>query len=200
MARVVIMAVVVEGRSKSEVARDYGVSRQWVQTLVRRYRTEGEAAFEPRSRRPHSSPRRTADAVEDAIVALRKELAGAGHDAGAETIGWHLRQRTGSAPSTATIWRVLSRRGFVTAQPHKTTTGGRATSRPTLSARSGSGSSGTPRTRRGWRWSSSRPTTAGNRSGAPSTRPCSATSRRTWRTADVEEGWRPARQVKHADA
>jgi transposase InsO family protein len=119
MARVVITAVLVEGRSKSEVARDYGVSRQWVQILVARFLTEGEAAFEPRSRRPRTNPRRTADDVEDAIVALRKELAEAGHDAGAETIAWHLRKRAGSAPSVATIWRVLSRRGFVTAQPHK---------------------------------------------------------------------------------
>lgn len=29
MARVVITAVVLEGRSKSEVAREYGVSRGW---------------------------------------------------------------------------------------------------------------------------------------------------------------------------
>jgi transposase len=36
MARVVIMAVVAEGRSKSAVARDYGVSRRWVQILVAR--------------------------------------------------------------------------------------------------------------------------------------------------------------------
>jgi transposase InsO family protein len=119
MARVLIMAVVVEGRSKSEVARDYGVSRQWVQTLVARYQVEGAAAFEARSRRPHSSPHRTLVEVEDVIVALRKQLAEAGHDAGAETIAWHLRQRTGNAPSVATIWRVLSRRGFVSPQPHK---------------------------------------------------------------------------------
>jgi len=33
MARVVITAVVVEGRARSEVARDYGVSRRWVQPL-----------------------------------------------------------------------------------------------------------------------------------------------------------------------
>jgi len=119
MARVVIMAVVLEGRSKSAVARDYGVSRRWVQTLVARYLAEGETAFAPRSRRPHTSPQRTSQAVEDAIVALRKELAGAGLDAGAETIAWHLRQQAGGAPSVATIWRVLSRRGFVTPQPHK---------------------------------------------------------------------------------
>jgi transposase InsO family protein len=120
MARVVITSVVLEGRSKSEVARDYGLSRQWVQVLVARYLSEGEAAFEPRSRRPRTNPHRISDQVEDAIVALRKELAEAGHDAGAETIAWHLRQRTATAPpSIATIWRVLSRRGFVTAQPHK---------------------------------------------------------------------------------
>ena len=119
MARVVITAVVLEGRPKSAVARDYGVSRRWVQKLAARYLAEGEAAFGPRSRRPLTSPRRTSQAAGDAIVALRKELAEAGHDAGAETIAWHLRQRAGSAPSVATIWRILSRRGFVTPQPHK---------------------------------------------------------------------------------
>jgi transposase InsO family protein len=119
MARVVIMAVVLEGRSRSAVARDYGVSRRWVQTLVARYLAEGESAFEPRSRRPHTSPQRTSQAVEDAIVALRKDLTEAGHDAGAETIAWHLRRQAGSSPSVATIWRILSRRGFVTPQPHK---------------------------------------------------------------------------------
>src|SRR5690348_10179730 len=119
MARVVITAVVLEGRSKSEVARDYGLSRRWVQTLVARYASEGEAAFEPHSRRPHSNPRRIDHSVENAIVALRKQLAEAGHDAGADTIAWHLHRQTGSSPSVATIWRVLSRRGFITPQPHK---------------------------------------------------------------------------------
>ena len=57
-AQLVITAVVVEGRSKSEVARDYEVSRQWVHQLVTRYETEGAAAFQPRSRRPHTNPLR----------------------------------------------------------------------------------------------------------------------------------------------
>jgi transposase InsO family protein len=119
MARVVITAVVLEGRPKSAVARDYGVSRRWVQILVARYLVEGEAAFEPRSRRPRTSPRQTSRAVEDAIAGWRKRLTEAGHDAGAETIAWHLRQQTGCSPSVATIWRILSRRGFVIPQPHK---------------------------------------------------------------------------------
>jgi len=50
-ARLVITAVVTEGRSRGEVARAYGLSQGWVSRLVARYRAEGEAAFEPRSRR-----------------------------------------------------------------------------------------------------------------------------------------------------
>jgi transposase len=64
-AELLITAVVVEGRSKSEVAREYGVSRYWVQTLVRRFETEGIAAYQPRSRRPHSSPHAVTAGLED---------------------------------------------------------------------------------------------------------------------------------------
>lgn len=119
MARVVITAVTVEGRSKSEVARDYGVSRRWVQKLVARFEAEGEAAFEPHSRRPHHSPQRISEETEERIVELRKQLDESGLDAGAETIAWHLQQTNSTVPAVATIWRVLSRRGFVTPQPHK---------------------------------------------------------------------------------
>ena len=49
-AKLVITAVVLEGRSPSEVAVTYGIARSWVYTLVARYRTEGETAFELRSR------------------------------------------------------------------------------------------------------------------------------------------------------
>ena len=72
LARLVITAVTVEGRSKSAVARDYGITRFWVQTLVKRFEAEGEAAFQPRSRRPHTNPRAVSLEVEDQIVRLRK--------------------------------------------------------------------------------------------------------------------------------
>ena len=36
LARLVVTAVRLEGRTKAEVARDYGLSRQWVHELVRR--------------------------------------------------------------------------------------------------------------------------------------------------------------------
>jgi transposase InsO family protein len=119
LARLVVTAVRVEGRSKSQVARDYQVSRRWVHELVKRYDAQGEAGLVPRSRRPRSSPQRTPPALADEIVALRKHLADQGLDAGAHTIAYHLQQRHGAAPAPATIWRILSQRGFVTPQPHK---------------------------------------------------------------------------------
>ncbi|HZN14058.1 MAG TPA: IS481 family transposase [Acidimicrobiales bacterium] len=73
----------------------------------------------PRSKRPLSSPTRVPAKVEDEIIRLRKSLLDQGLDAGAHTIGWHLSRRRGAAPSSATIWRVLARRGFVVPQPQK---------------------------------------------------------------------------------
>jgi transposase InsO family protein len=119
LARLVVTAVRVQGRSKRQVARDYRVSRRWVHELVKRFDAEGEAGLLPRSRRPRSSPQRTPEPVEQEIVELRKNLTEQGLDAGAHTIAYHLHQRHGSAPAPATIWRVLSRRGFVTPQPQK---------------------------------------------------------------------------------
>ena len=119
LARLVVTAVRVEGRSKSEVARDYRVSRRWVQELVKRFDTEGEAGLALRSRRPHTSPQRTPVALAEEIVELRKTLTDQGLDAGAHTIAYHLHQRHGTAPAPATIWRILSRRGFIIPQPHK---------------------------------------------------------------------------------
>jgi transposase InsO family protein len=75
--------------------------------------------LEPRSRRPRTNPGRTSEALEDEIVVLRKALAERGLDAGPHTIAFHLDERHGSCPSVATIWRILSRRGFVTPQPQK---------------------------------------------------------------------------------
>jgi transposase InsO family protein len=121
LAELVITSVLVEGRSKSEVARDYRISRYWVHQLVTRFQVEGEAAYQPRSRRPHRSPHAVSAEVEERIIRLRKELSKQGLDAGAETIRVHLQRHPDGArvPAVSTIWRVLSRRGFITPQPRK---------------------------------------------------------------------------------
>jgi hypothetical protein len=73
----------------------------------------------PRSRRPHSNPQRTASAVAERIVALRRELAGQGLDHGPQTIGWHLEQEQLPVRSTSTIRRILVAAGLVTPEPKK---------------------------------------------------------------------------------
>jgi transposase InsO family protein len=118
-ARLVITAVTVEKRPVADVARSYGVARSWIYTLLARYRAEGEAAFEPRSRQPKASPAAIGGETVELIVALRKELAGRGLDAGPHTIAWHLRHHHQLTVSAAAISRYLTRRGLVTPQPRK---------------------------------------------------------------------------------
>ena len=118
-ARLVITAVVVEGRSQSEVADSYGVSQGWISRLVTRYRLEGEAAFEPRTRRPHTSPGRLPDSTVELILALRTELAGKGLDHGPHTIAWHLTHHHGITVAVSTVHRHLTAAGLITPTPQK---------------------------------------------------------------------------------
>jgi transposase InsO family protein len=118
-ARLVITAVVVEGRSQSEVARAYGVSQSWISRLVARYRAEGEAAFTPRSRRPHTSPTRLPQTTIDLIIELREKLASKGLDHGPHTIAWHLHHHHGLTASVNAIHRHLHAGGYIDPQPQK---------------------------------------------------------------------------------
>jgi transposase InsO family protein len=118
-ARLVITAVVIEGRTQAEVAGTYGVSKGWVSKLIARYRAEGDAAFKPRSRRPKTSPAALDPAVVELILQLRNKLATAGLDAGPDTIAWHLEHHHGSQVSRSTISRHLTHAGLVTPEPKK---------------------------------------------------------------------------------
>ena len=118
-ARLVITALFVAHQTPAEVAARYGVHRAWVYKLKARFEAEGDAALEPRSRRPKTSPTALAPELVDLITRLRNELAEVGLDAGPETIGWHLRHHHGHEVSRATISRTLTRRGLVTPDPRK---------------------------------------------------------------------------------
>ncbi|MDQ3465919.1 MAG: helix-turn-helix domain-containing protein, partial [Actinomycetota bacterium] len=118
-ARLVITAIEVEGRTPAEVIAEYGVSRSWLYELLARYRAEGDAGFEPRSRRPLSSPRTTPQARVDLVLRLRTQLSEASLDAGADTIDWHLTHHHQVTLSRATINRILVRAGAVVPEPAK---------------------------------------------------------------------------------
>jgi transposase InsO family protein len=118
-ARLVITAVILQKRPVAEVARDYGVARSWIYELLARYREEGEAAFVPRSRRPRSSPTATPAATVELVLALRKDLTERGHDAGADTIRWHLQHHHHLLVPRSTVHRILVRNTAVLPDPSK---------------------------------------------------------------------------------
>jgi transposase InsO family protein len=118
-ARLIITAVVIEGRSQAQVARDYHVSKGWVSKLVARYQTEGDTAFEPRSRQPHTRPDATPPPVIDLVLNIRRQLTSQGLDAGADTICWHLKHHHQTALSRATIYRIIRQANLIVAEPRK---------------------------------------------------------------------------------
>jgi transposase InsO family protein len=118
-ARLVLTALFVDHQTPTEVARRYGVHRAWVYKLKARFEAEGEAAFEPRSRRPHTNPTAIPADTIDLILELREKLSTAGLDAGPDTIAWHVAQHHQLQVSAATISRYLTRAGLVTPEPKK---------------------------------------------------------------------------------
>lgn len=84
-ARLVITAITKQGLTQAEAARTYGLSEATVSRHMARHRAEGDAAVEPRSRRPRTSPGATPPETVELVLRLRKQLADDGHDAGADT-------------------------------------------------------------------------------------------------------------------
>lgn len=114
------VALAADGVNVAAFCAKHGISRQTFYVWRRRYRDQGLDGLQARSRAPKTTPGRVLGDVEDAVVAVRKELVEFGVDAGPATIHWHLTQRKMPAvPSVATIWRILSRRGFVVPEPRK---------------------------------------------------------------------------------
>lgn len=119
LRRAVILSVTVEGLSQAETARLYDVSESFVSRLLTRWRDEGDAAFEPRSRRPHTSTNALDAHVVELIVNLRLELDGQGLDAGPQTIAWHLQERHRLKVSVSSIRRRLIDAELIEPQPRK---------------------------------------------------------------------------------
>ena len=81
-----IITVTVQGLTQSEAASKYHASKGWGSKLMARYRAEGDAASQEKSRRPHTSPNATPADVVALITRIRADLAGQGLDA---SIGQH---------------------------------------------------------------------------------------------------------------
>jgi len=118
-ARVAVLHVISGQLSVTAAAKTYGLSRQHLHRLLKRYRQGGLEAVDARSRRPASNPRAVDDEVIAAIVRLRENLVGQGLDAGPLTLQDHLHQAGLPVPSTSTIRRILHHHGLIAPQPRK---------------------------------------------------------------------------------
>lgn len=105
----------------SEFCVAHGVSRWFFYDLRRRYEVEGDSVFEPRSRAPKRVANKTGADIEERIIELRKQLIDQGWDGGPVSIRQHLIDEIDASwvPSESTIWRILSYRGFIVAEPKK---------------------------------------------------------------------------------
>src|SRR5258708_12347170 len=102
LGRYIVDAVVVERRSPTQLARDHKISKRWIFKLLRRFKEGGYASLEPRSRRPKSCRHQVETKVQKLIVKLRGELTAARHDAGPETIAYHLKRHPPHLPPAPT--------------------------------------------------------------------------------------------------
>lgn len=97
-----------DGANVAELCRRYGVSRKNGYKWLARWAREGPSGLVDRSRRPHHSPLRTTEAMEQAILALRER-----HPYwGGRKLGRLLAdQGLVPVPAASTITRVLKRHG-----------------------------------------------------------------------------------------
>jgi transposase InsO family protein len=119
IGRYIVDAVLLEHRSPTELARTHRISRRQIYNLIERFKTGGYEALAARSRRPRTCSHQTDPGVKQLIVKLRVELTAAGHDAGPQTIHYHLSKELEHPPAVATVWRILRGEGLITPQPHK---------------------------------------------------------------------------------
>lgn len=106
----VVLAVIQDGLSVTEIAEKAGVHRQTVHRWLSRYAEDGLAGLSDRSHRPRSCPHQMDPALEVRLVELRQLHPGWGPD--------RLRYRLGKegrspVPSRAAIARALVRLGLV---------------------------------------------------------------------------------------
>ena len=105
--RFVARAVVPEA-NMSALCREFGISRPTGYYWLKRYREAGSVTgLRERSRRPYSSPKRTAEQVEARVVELRRE-----HGWGGKKLQVLL-EREGVHLSVPTVNRILRRQGWV---------------------------------------------------------------------------------------
>src|ERR1700682_6101680 len=105
-----VLAVIGDGRTVSEVAKDCGVSRRTMHRWLLRYEGDGLEGLNNRSHRPAQSPHQMPPAVEAMVLEMRRS-----HPYwGARRIAFELvRKRVERAPSESAVYRCLVRAAVI---------------------------------------------------------------------------------------
>jgi Transposase and inactivated derivatives len=103
-----VMLASVEGANVRKLCRRFGVSPTTAYKWLERWRLEGTAGLQERSRRPQTSPSRSATATEKAVLSVRAE-----HPAwGGRKIARRLKDLEQEAiPAPSTVTAILKRHG-----------------------------------------------------------------------------------------
>ncbi len=108
-----------EGSPLAELCRRFGISRRIGYKWLKRYWQEGAPGLQDRSRRPRTSPIRTADSMEEAVLEVRADHTAWGGrkiKARLQALGWQ------EVPAASTITEILRRHGCLDpeeAEKHK---------------------------------------------------------------------------------
>src|SRR6202140_5689618 len=101
-----VLAVIGDGRTVGEVARDWGISRRTMHRWLSRYEGDGLEGLNNRSHRPARCPHQTSPAVEVLVLEMRR----AHPYWGARRIAFELaRKQVEPAPSESAVYRCLVR-------------------------------------------------------------------------------------------
>ena len=105
-----VLAVIGDGRTVGEVARDWGISRRTMHRWLARYEGDGLEGLNSRSHRPARCPHQMPPAVEAMVLEMRR----AHPYWGARRIAFELaRKRVELAPSESAVYRCLVRAAVI---------------------------------------------------------------------------------------
>src|SRR5438874_2702984 len=105
-----VLAVIADGRTVSEVAADWGVSRRTVHRWLARYESQGLEGLGDRSHRPAFCPHQIPATIEAMVLEMRR-----GHPYwGARRIAFELgRKHVEPTPSESAVYRCLVRAAVI---------------------------------------------------------------------------------------
>jgi transposase len=105
-----VLAVIADGRTVTEVAAQWSVSRQTIHAWLAKYEAGGLAGLGDRSRRPASCPHQMPAEIEAVVCEMHR----AHPYWGTQRIAWQLAKNgMVSGPSESSVYRALLRTGLI---------------------------------------------------------------------------------------